>query len=201
MISQNEIHDNSNSAMLIYRNCGEYSTVNRRWCGADANQIVDNVIVSERNGVWIASRQAENQWFMECADPAYIDQPLRRVHLDHAVGNVVARNWFVQVRSGVRVEDDRQPHRGQHLRRRPRRLPGGRRRHPDPDAGPRATGDRHHRARQPVEDRRHPLPLRVGLGADRHHRRRQHQQRLARHARRGRPTPTDPFLFVIRVWL
>ena len=80
--------------------------MNRRWWGADANQIVENVIAGERNGVWIASRQAENQYFMECADPAYIDQPLRRVHLDHAVGNVVARNWFVEVRSGVRVEDD-----------------------------------------------------------------------------------------------
>ena len=106
VIRQNEIHDDANGAVLIYRNCGEYSTVNRRWWGADANEISENLIAAERNGVWIGSRQAENQYFMECADPAYIDQPLRRVHLDHAVGNVVSHNWFVQVRSGVRVEDD-----------------------------------------------------------------------------------------------
>src|SRR5262249_54099312 len=59
VVHQNEIYGNSAGGIFVYRNCGEYSTVNRRWWGADANQITENVILSERNGVWLGSRQAE----------------------------------------------------------------------------------------------------------------------------------------------
>jgi hypothetical protein len=43
---------------------------------------------------------------MECTDPAYVSEPLRRVVLDYAADNVVRSNLFVDVRHGIRVEDD-----------------------------------------------------------------------------------------------
>lgn len=106
LIRDNDIRGNSSGGIFLYRNCGEYSTVNRRWWGSDRNLIVGNRIEDEAYGVWVASRQAENQWFMECADPAYVEGPYRRVHLDHAEGNAIRANTFVEVGTGVRVEDD-----------------------------------------------------------------------------------------------
>ena len=43
---------------------------------------------------------------MDCTDPAYIDEPRRRVVLDRANDNTVRGNRFVDVTYGIRVEDD-----------------------------------------------------------------------------------------------
>jgi parallel beta-helix repeat protein len=111
-IARNEIHSNSAGGIFLYKNCGEFATQRpaqwwtRRY-GADDNLIEDNLVHHEKNGVWIGSRMNENQLMMDCSDPAYVDEPLIRVHRDRAAGNVVRANAFYAVGQGVRVEDDR----------------------------------------------------------------------------------------------
>lgn len=106
VIGGNTITGNSAGGVFLYRNCGEFSTENRRWWSTERNLVTGNAIADEPNGVWIASRQAENQYFMECADPTFVSGPYLAVHLDHAPRNVVIGNTFTSVRAGVRVEDD-----------------------------------------------------------------------------------------------
>ena len=74
--------------------------------GADDNVIEGNDIEDEETGVWIGSRMAENQFFMDCSEPAYVSAFLLRIHRDHAARNVVRGNRFSRVTYGVRVEDD-----------------------------------------------------------------------------------------------
>lgn len=110
-VTRNLIEGNSAGGIFLYKNCGEDSTTQPRgWWerryGADGNLIEGNLIRDEQSGVWIGSRQAENQFPMDCSDPAYVDEPINRVHLDYAEDNVVRRNLFEDVRYGVRVEDD-----------------------------------------------------------------------------------------------
>lgn len=109
VVRNNWIAGNSAGAIFVYKNCGEDQTKNGHWVrnyGATGNEISGNFISSEKNGVWIGSRAAENQYFMDCSDPAYIDAPPRRVHLDPASANTVRANTFLYVNHGVRVEDD-----------------------------------------------------------------------------------------------
>lgn len=109
VIRGNAFIGNSNGGILLYKNCGEYpdrpSYFERRF-PAEGNLIEGNTFIDERNGVWIGSRMAENTLPMECTDPAYIDEPYRRVVLDHAADNTVRDNRFIDVVYGVRVEDD-----------------------------------------------------------------------------------------------
>jgi len=49
----------------------------------------------------------ENTLPMACTDPAYVDEPTRRIVRDFARGTVVRANVFRDVTYGVRVEDDR----------------------------------------------------------------------------------------------
>jgi parallel beta-helix repeat protein len=108
-ISDNIFWNDSNGGVLLYKNCGEYPDRDRyfeRRYHADDNLITRNTFVDERNGVWVGSRMAENTLPMDCTDPAYIDEPLRRVVLDYAQGNTVSDNVFQNVTYGVRVEDD-----------------------------------------------------------------------------------------------
>jgi Right handed beta helix region len=112
VVRDNWISYNSAGAIFLYKNCGEDATTKpdshwvRRY-GATGNVISGNLVSTEKNGVWIGSRAAENQVFMDCSDPAYIDEPLRRVFLDPASDNTVTANSFLYVSYGVRVEDDR----------------------------------------------------------------------------------------------
>jgi hypothetical protein len=109
IIRNNWIAGNAAGAIFVYKNCGEDQTTNGHWVrhyGATGNLITENFISSEKNGVWIGSRAAENQAFLDCSDPAYIDVPARRVHLDPASDNTVHANTFLYVNHGVRVEDD-----------------------------------------------------------------------------------------------
>jgi len=108
-IRGNILTGNSAGGIFLYKNCGEYPDRERyfeRRDPADRNLIEGNTFLGGRNGVWVGSRMGENTLPMECTDPAYIDEPLRRVVLDRAADNVVRGNDFRDVTYGVRVEDD-----------------------------------------------------------------------------------------------
>lgn len=110
----NHVHGNrftgsSVGGVLVYKNCGEYPDSPRyyeRRYGSHGNVIEGNRFDGELNGVWVGSRMAENTLPMECTDPAYIDEPYRRVVHDRASGNTVRDNEFHDVTYGIRVEDD-----------------------------------------------------------------------------------------------
>lgn len=109
-VTDNSFLGNSAGGIFLYKNCGEYPDRPRyfeRRDPADRNLIEGNTFLGGRNGVWVGSRMAENTLPMDCTDPAYVDQPARRVVLDRAADNVVRGNAFYDVTYGVRVEDDR----------------------------------------------------------------------------------------------
>ena len=105
----NTFAQNSAGGIFLYKNCGEYpdrpAYFERRY-PSDDNLIEGNTFLGGTNGVWIGSRMGENTLPMDCTDPAYIDEPLRRVVHDFASDNVVRANTFVGVTYGIRVEDD-----------------------------------------------------------------------------------------------
>lgn len=110
-IVRNVVAGNSAGGIFLYKNCGEFFTEKpRQWwerrTGADDNQIEDNWIHDARSGVWIGSRMAENQYFMDCSDPAYASNAFFRIHRDRAAENTVRGNLFTRVVYGVRIEDD-----------------------------------------------------------------------------------------------
>ncbi len=105
----NLFRDNSAGGLFLYKNCGEYpdrpAYFERRY-PSEHNLIEANVFDGGTNGIWVGSRMGENTLPMDCTDPAYIDEPLRRVVLDRANDNTVRANRFVDVTYGIRVEDD-----------------------------------------------------------------------------------------------
>ncbi len=112
VIRDNLVEEHSAGGIFLYKNCGEYVTSRPathwvRRTGATGNRIEANVIRSGRTGVWIASRQGENQVFMDCSDPTYESGPLLAVHLDPATGNEVVADTVTGATYGIRVEDDR----------------------------------------------------------------------------------------------
>lgn len=111
VILSNTVEANSAGGIFLYKNCGEFYTEKpsewwTRPYGADGNLIEGNTIRDAFNGVWVGSRMAESQYFMDCSDPAYINEFVHRVHLDYAAANTVKNNTFENVRYGVRIEDD-----------------------------------------------------------------------------------------------
>jgi parallel beta-helix repeat protein len=108
-IRDNNFVGNSAGGIFLYKNCGEYPDrpqyFERRY-PSENNLIEGNVFLGGVNGVWIGSRMAENTLPMDCTDPAYIEEPLRRVVLDRANDNVVRDNHFLNVTYAIRVEDD-----------------------------------------------------------------------------------------------
>jgi hypothetical protein len=110
-IRDNWIAGNSYGGIFFYKNCGEDATTNPdghwvRHYGATGNLVERNFISSEKNGIWVGSRAAENQSFMDCSDTPYVDAPARQVFLDPASGNTIRDNSFLYVQHGIRVEDD-----------------------------------------------------------------------------------------------
>jgi parallel beta-helix repeat protein len=105
----NVIHQNSAGGIFLYKNCGEYpdrpAYFERRF-PSDRNLIEGNVIAEETTGIWVGSRMGENTLPMDCTDPAYVDEPLRRVVHDFASDNTVRSNTIVDTTYGIRVEDD-----------------------------------------------------------------------------------------------
>lgn len=109
LIEGNRFAGNSAGGVFLYKNCGEYPDSGRYFDRRDpsnGNVIRANAFDGGRYGVWVASRMGENTLPMECTDPAYVDDGVRRVVLDHAEDNTVADNTFSQVTYGVVVEDD-----------------------------------------------------------------------------------------------
>jgi parallel beta-helix repeat protein len=101
--------ENSAGGLFLYKNCGEYPdrpAYFERRHPSEHNLVEGNVFLGGTNGVWIGSRMGENTLPMDCTDPAYVDEPLRRVVLDRANDNTVRGNRFVDVTYGIRVEDD-----------------------------------------------------------------------------------------------
>ena len=111
VVTGNVFGMNANGGVMLYKNCGEFATERpEQWWtrpyGATGNLIEGNTFVVERHGVWVGSRMAENQVFMDCSDDAYVDEPLTVFHRDVADHNTVRGNEFLLVPYGVRVEDD-----------------------------------------------------------------------------------------------
>lgn len=111
-IAHNTIVGNSAGGIFLYKNCGEFATTEpaqwwTRHYGAEDNVIEHNLIADEPNGIWVGSRMAENQYFMDCSDPAYGEGPLRRLHLDQAGRNTLRHNVLVRTGNAIRIEDDR----------------------------------------------------------------------------------------------
>jgi len=110
LISGNRIDGAAAGGILLYKNCGEYVHQPAQWWrrpyGSDGNTIIGNTISDERVGVWVGSRQDENQAFMDCSDPVVLSRTLVKIYEDHARGNRIEANRFDAVTWGVRVEDD-----------------------------------------------------------------------------------------------
>ncbi|MEW6270452.1 MAG: right-handed parallel beta-helix repeat-containing protein, partial [Thermodesulfobacteriota bacterium] len=111
-VANNHFEGNSAGGIFLYKNCGEFvSSRPQRWFdrryGAHGNVIEGNTFVGGENGVWIGSRMSENTLPMECSDPAYYEQGVARIVLDHAKDNVLRGNVFEDVQYAIRVEDDR----------------------------------------------------------------------------------------------
>jgi parallel beta-helix repeat protein len=109
VVRRNTFAHNSFGAIFLYENCGEFQSKPNwfeRRTPAARNLIEDNDISDELNGVWVGSRMGENTYPMDCSDPAYVEEPAKRISLDHAPDNTIRDNRFTDVTYGVRVEDD-----------------------------------------------------------------------------------------------
>lgn len=110
-VARNVFERNSNGAIFLYKNCGEYSTERpQQWWprryGADRNRIRRNTIIDEPNGIWVGSRMSENQAFLDCSDDFYFANSLQTVHEDFAKHNLIQSNTFRNVAFAIRIEDD-----------------------------------------------------------------------------------------------
>ncbi|HEY8517299.1 MAG TPA: right-handed parallel beta-helix repeat-containing protein [Candidatus Binatia bacterium] len=108
----NHFEGNSAGGIFLYKNCGEFwQSRPQRWFdrryGAHGNVIEGNTFVGGENGIWVGSRMSENTAPMECSDPAYYQEGVARIVLDHAKDNVLRGNVFRNVQYAIRVEDDR----------------------------------------------------------------------------------------------
>ncbi|MGH7785944.1 MAG: right-handed parallel beta-helix repeat-containing protein [Candidatus Binatia bacterium] len=110
-IVRNQLTNNAAGGIFLYKNCGEDFTNNpngwwtRRY-GADGNYIARNTVTQGDNGIWLGARMNENQVFMDCSDPPYVSTSGVRLYEDFARDNLIVRNRFVDVRYGIRIEDD-----------------------------------------------------------------------------------------------
>ena len=112
VVRNNTFVDNMAGGIFLYKNCGEFVNDEpaqhwSRWTPASGNLIEANTFTHEDNGVWVASRAAENQLFMDCSDTPYVSDAITRIYRDPATDNTVRNNAFTDVTYGVRVEDDR----------------------------------------------------------------------------------------------
>ncbi len=110
VITGNRLDRNSAGGIFVYKNCGENVSEPGWWTrryGSTGNLIEGNVLRFHSTGIWLASRQSENQMFMDCSDTPFHTGPFRRVFHDPATDNVVRANTIRYATWGVRVEDDR----------------------------------------------------------------------------------------------
>ncbi|KAG1707774.1 Bifunctional uridylyltransferase/uridylyl-removing enzyme [Nymphon striatum] len=117
IIQNNVFTKNSRGAILIYKNCNEHAqdpTQTPRYQSADSNLIQNNQFISEKIGVWVASRQSKDLAALECGSPIVATGTVRYgpveedayYYEDFAKHNTISQNTFNKVLSGIIVEDD-----------------------------------------------------------------------------------------------
>jgi parallel beta-helix repeat protein len=111
LIRDNLVTSNAAGGIFLYKNCGENVSDPGHWVrryGADDNVVTHNVVADGPNGVWVGSRASQNQLFMDCSDPPYVNDPatLRAVYLDPAERNVIEYNRIIDMQRAIRVEAD-----------------------------------------------------------------------------------------------
>ncbi len=112
VIQNNEFVHNGAGGVHLYRNCFEHaddpsrSNHFKRTESASNNVIEGNLFRDEPVGVWVASRQSRNLRGFECGAYVLGDTAFARYHLDSAKNNQIMGNEFVNVDTGIIVEDD-----------------------------------------------------------------------------------------------
>lgn len=111
-IQNNEFIHNGAGGVLLYRNCFEHadepsrSNHFKRTESARDNIIKDNTFRDEPVGVWVASRQSRNLKGFACGAYPLAETLLASYHIDSAKDNQILGNTFIQVDTGIIVEDD-----------------------------------------------------------------------------------------------
>lgn len=111
VVRNNWIIGNAAGGVFLYTNCGENvhsdpgSWMEHRF-GAEHTTIDSNVIAGGNAGVWVASRQGENVYPMDCSDVPYIAGPLQAIIRDRAAHTTITDNTIGLTDFGVRIEDD-----------------------------------------------------------------------------------------------
>ena len=111
LIQHNLIEDNSSGGIMMYKNCGEKASQAGHWVrnyGSTGNRLRHNVLRDQPNGIWIGSRAAENQYFMDCSDTPIVNVPgsLTKVFLDPVTDTFVEFNHLDGNTDAIRVEGD-----------------------------------------------------------------------------------------------
>lgn len=111
-IKNNQFIHNGAGAIHLYRNCFEHandpsrSNHFKRTQSAQDNIIEGNTFRDEPVGVWVASRQSRNLKGFECGAYPLAQTAFASYHLDSAKNNKIIGNRFVNVDTGIIVEDD-----------------------------------------------------------------------------------------------
>jgi parallel beta-helix repeat protein len=109
LIRDNLVADNAAGGIFLYKNCGENASNNGHWerpYGASDNVVRNNEVTNGPNGIWVGSRAAENQVFMDCSDTPIVNTPTQKVYLDPAPDNTVEFNRIAGMTNALRVEAD-----------------------------------------------------------------------------------------------
>jgi parallel beta-helix repeat protein len=109
VIRDNLVTDNAAGGVFVYKNCGEDASRPGHWVrnyGASGNVIRHNVVGDGPNGIWVGSRSAENQVFMDCSDTPIVDESGLRVYLDPAPDTTIEYNRIDGMTNAIRVEAD-----------------------------------------------------------------------------------------------
>ena len=108
-ITNNLFKNNGYGAVFLYKNCYEHYTDSAqlpRLQHADNNQISNNQFLSEKYGVWVASRQSRDLASFECGDSLVYSWFLLKFYEDYAENNTIQENLFDNVEYGVTIEDN-----------------------------------------------------------------------------------------------
>lgn len=111
LIQHNLVEDNSSGGIMMYKNCGEDASQAGHWVrnyGSTGNRLRHNVVRDQPNGIWIGSRAAENQYFMDCSDTPIVNTPgsLTKVFPDPVTDTVVEFNHLDGNVNAIRIEGD-----------------------------------------------------------------------------------------------
>ncbi len=116
-IQNNTFSKNSGGGVFLYKNCYEHHTSVSslpRYQSADKNVIMGNTFKDQTKGVWIASRQSKDLKSFNCGIPRVTTDTVKYgpkketiyLYEDFAKNNSIVKNTFVNVDTGVLVEDD-----------------------------------------------------------------------------------------------